>query len=325
MDEIVNRRLRCAVLDDYQNVAKTYADWSALETRIDLQVFNRHLGNEDEVAAQLAEFDIIVIMRERTPFGASLLNRLPRLKLLVTSGPRNAAIDLAAAKANGVTVCGTQASKAPPTELTWALILGLARHTAIEDAAFKANGPWQNTVGVDLAGKTLGLLGFGHIGQKVATIGQAFGMNIIAWSANLTEDLTRSMGVTLAESKDALLECSDIVSIHLVLGERSWGLIDAEALSRMKKSALLINTSRAQIVDQTALVEALQQKRIAGAGLDVFEQEPLPEGHVLRTLPNVLAIPHQGYVTENNYRTYYTQIVEAIQAYLDGAPVREMS
>lgn len=313
--------LRCAVLDDYQDAASAIADWS----RVDLTVFREHMDTEDEVAAALADFDVVVIMRERTPFPASLLARLPRLKLLITSGMRNASVDIAAAKAQGITVCGTASRSEPPVELTWALILGLARHLVPENAAFRAGGAWQSTIGADLAGATLGLLGLGKIGTRVAAIARAFGMEVLAWSQNLTAERAEAAGATLASSKDELLAGSDIVSIHLALGDRTRGLVDVAALARMKPSAVLVNTSRAAIVDTEAMIAALRAGRLAGAGLDVFDLEPLPADHPLRTLPTVLATPHLGYVTRGNYTRYFTEAVEDIDAFVAGEPVRVLS
>jgi phosphoglycerate dehydrogenase-like enzyme len=263
-------------------------------------------------------------MRERTPFTAALFARLPRLKLLITSGMRNASIDLDAAREHGVTVCGTGSAKTPPTELTWALILGLARHLVVENAAFHDGGPWQSTVGADLSGRTLGLLGFGHLGKAVARVGKAFGMDVVAWSPNLTADRVEPEGVRLAGGLHDLLARSDFASIHLVLSDRTRGLVDADALACLKPTAFLVNTSRAAIVDSVALLEVLRERRIAGAGLDVFEVEPLPLTDELRTLPNVLATPHLGYVTEANYRTYFTEAVENIHAFRAGEPIRKL-
>jgi phosphoglycerate dehydrogenase-like enzyme len=310
--------LRCAVLDDYQDAARSLADWS----RVDLTVFREHLSPEDDVAAALADFDVVVIMRERTPFPASLFARLPKLRLLVTSGMRNASIDLAAAAEHGVTVCGTASRSEPPVELTWALILGLCRHLVPENAAFRAGGPWQSTIGTDLAGGTLGLLGLGKIGTRVAAIARAFGMDVLAWSQNLTSERTEAVGARLAPSLADLMAGSDIVSIHLALSDRTRGLVDAAALAAMKPSALLVNTSRAAIVDTDALIAALAAGRLAGAGLDVFDLEPLPGDHPLRTLPTVLATPHLGYVTYGNYRRYFAEAVEDIDAFAAGAPIR---
>ncbi|MDX8030249.1 D-2-hydroxyacid dehydrogenase family protein [Lentzea sp. BCCO 10_0856] len=310
--------MRCVVLDDYQGVALANADWSGL----DVTVVRDHL---DDPAQALAEAECVVIMRERTPFTASLFARLSKLRLLITSGMRNASIDLEAAREHGVTVCGTGSAKTPPAELTWALILGLARHLAVENAAFHDGGPWQSTVGVDLAGATLGLVGFGHLGKAVGRVGKAFGMDVVAWSQNLTPDRTEAEGVRLASSLHELLGQSDFASVHLVLSDRTRGLLDAAALACLKPSAFLINTSRAAVVDQVALLDVLRDNRIAGAGLDVFETEPLPLGDELRTLPNVLATPHLGYVTQANYRAYFQEAVEDVHAFLRGAPIRELA
>lgn len=313
---------KCVILDDYQDAALRMADWSVLAGRVDVVALHEHIEDEDALVSALADAEIVVIMRERTPFRARLLERLPALRLLITSGMRNASIDVAAATARGVVVCGTASSSEPPTELTWALILGLARRIAVENAALRADGPWQSTVGADLHGRTLGVLGLGKIGTRVAAIAQAFGMQVIAWSPNLTRERTDAAGVALAASKDALLEAADIVTIHLVLGERTRHLLGAAELARMKPGALLINTSRAPIVDQQALIEALTAGRLAGAGLDVFDVEPLPPGHPFRTLPNVLATPHLGYVTRRNYSVYFGEAIEDIEAWMRGTPMR---
>jgi phosphoglycerate dehydrogenase-like enzyme len=316
------KKLRCAVLDDYQRVALTSADWSVLGDRVDVRVLDRHVDGDDLLASLIGDCDIVVIMRERTPFTRSLFARLPNLTLLVTSGMRNASIDLAAAREHGVTVCGTASRSEPPAELTWALILALARHVMQESASLRANGPWQQTVGADLHGRTLGLLGLGNIGSRVARVGTAFGMRVLAWSQNLTADRAHASGAELARSKDELLAASDVVSIHLVLSDRTRGLLAAADLRRMKPTAYLINTSRAAIVDQHALLQALREGWIAGAGLDVFEEEPPPGNHPLRVLPNVVATPHLGYVSQENYRTYYGEAVEDIAAFLEHAPIR---
>ena len=314
--------LQCRILDDYQNISLSLADWQVLAPQVECRALTQHIADENILAETLKDADMVVIMRERTPFTASLFARLPKLKLLITSGMRNAAVDLAAAKKHGVTVCGTGSGQAAPVELTWALILGLARHLVTENTALRHNGPWQSTLGFGLNGKRLGLLGLGKIGQKVAHIAQAFGMNVCAWSQNLTAERAAEHGVTLCPSKEALLQTSDVVSIHLVLGDRTRGLLGAQELVQMKPSALLINTSRAAIVDQPALLSALQSGVIAGAGLDVFDVEPLPADHPFRTQPNVLATPHLGYVADGNYRVYFTEAVEDIQAFLAGKPVR---
>ncbi|MFI6791663.1 D-2-hydroxyacid dehydrogenase family protein [Nonomuraea sp. NPDC050383] len=310
--------MRCLILDDYQGVALTMADWSAVEARS----LREHITDHDDLVRAAEDCEIVMIMRERTPFPASLFARLPALRLLITSGMRNAAVDLEAASAHGVTVCGTASSPTPPAELTWALILGLARRLVPEATSLRENGPWQRSVGLDLHGSTLGLLGLGKIGRQVARVGQAFGMNVVAWSQNLTAERTDPLGVRLAASKDALMAGSDIVSVHLVLGERTRGLVGRHELGLMRPTAYLVNTSRAAIVDQEALIEALRAGSIAGAGLDVFDTEPLPGDHPLRTLPDVLATPHLGYVTTGNYRTYYREAVEDIHAFLAGEPIR---
>lgn len=315
-------KLRCAVLDDYQRVALTSADWSVVADRVDVRVYDRRIDDEGELAALLSDCEIVVLMRERTPFRRSLIARLPTLRLIVTSGMRNAAIDVAAAREQGVTVCGTASRSEPPAELTWALILALARSVVQEAGSFRANGPWQSTVGVDLHGRTLGVLGLGNIGSRVARVGVAFGMHVVAWSENLTAERARAAGAELASSKQALLEQSDFVSIHLVLSPRTRGLLGAADLRRMKPTAYLVNASRAPIVDREALLRALRDGWIAGAGLDVFEEEPPPAGDPLRSLPNVLATPHLGYVSQENYRTYYGEAVEDIAAFLGGAPIR---
>lgn len=314
--------LRCALLDDFQGVGATAADWSPLAGRVEVESFPEHTDDEDELAARLAGFDIVVTLRERVPFPGSLLDRLPRLRLLIASGMRNTVIDYAAAERNGVTVCGTASSSTPPVELTWALLLGLARGLVQESAALRDGGPWQQTVGADLHGRRLGLLGLGKIGSKVAQVGLAFGMDVVAWSGNLTKERADEVGVALAPSKEELLATSDFVSVHLALGERTRGLLGAAELALMRPTGYLVNTSRAAIVDQDALLEALHAGRIAGAGIDVFDVEPLPAGHPLRTAPRLLATPHLGYVTRANYATYYGQAVEDVIAFLDGSPVR---
>ncbi|MFG3014020.1 D-2-hydroxyacid dehydrogenase family protein [Streptomyces cinerochromogenes] len=318
-------QFRCAVLDDFQNVATTSADWSALGNRVEVVSFTEHFTSEDDLAAALADFDCVVTLRERVPFPATLLDRLPRLKLLIASGMRNSVIDYAAAKANGVTVCGTQSSSTPPVELTWALLLGLARGIVQENNALREGGPWQSTVGADLAGRTLGLLGLGKIGSRAAQVGLAFGMDVTAWSQNLTKERADEVGVRLAPSKEELLASSDFVSVHLALSERTRGLIGAAELALLKPTAYLVNTSRAAIVDQDALLATLREGRIAGAGVDVFDVEPLPADHPVRTAPRLLATPHLGYVSRANYERYYGQAVEDIQAYLDGDPVRVLA
>ena len=316
--------LRCAVLDDYQQVAMAMADWGPLAGVVEVDAVRPHLEG-DALVERIHDCAVVVAMRERTPLSADLFARLPRLRLVVTTGMANSSIDLPAAAAHGVTVCGTPSLSEPPAELTWALLLGLARRLAPENAAFHDAGPWQSTVGRDLAGGTLGLLGLGKIGSRVATVARAFGMQVTAWSPNLTAERCAEVGVALAPSKLDLLRESDFVSIHLRLGDRSRGLLGEAELAAMKPTAYLVNTSRAAIIDQDALIGALRDRVIAGAGLDVFEEEPVPADHPLRALPNVLATPHLGYVTERNYgEAYFPHVVEDIKAFLDGSPVRQL-
>lgn len=316
--------LRCAVLDDFQDAALRSADWTPLKDRVEVVPFREHIVDEDGLVALLADFDIVVTLRERVPFPASLLERLPRLKLLVASGMRNSVIDHAAAERGGVTVCGTASSSTPPVELTWALLLGLARGIVGENNSLRSGGPWQQTVGADLHGRRLGLLGLGKIGSRVAHVGLAFGMQVSAWSQNLTKERADEVGVELAVSKEELLSTSDFVSVHLALGDRTRGLLGAAELALLKPTAYLINTSRAAVVDQAALLAALHEGRIAGAGVDVFDVEPLPADHPMRSTPRLLATPHLGYVSQANYATYYSHAVEDIQAFLAGEPVRRL-
>lgn len=311
---------RVAILDDYQNAALQMADWSALPKDVEIRVFQDHLKDEDSLVGRLKDFDIVMAMRERTPFTRSMFERLPNLKLLTTTGMRNAAIDMQAASDHGVTVCGTGGVVYPTAELTWGLILSLLRHIHREDRAIRG-GRWQISMGVDLNGKTLGVIGLGNLGSQVATVGKAFQMNIIAWSQNLTAERAASLGAKLV-SKDELLSQADVVTIHLVLSDRTRGLLGARELGLMKSSAYLINTSRGPIVDEEALAEALQNKKIAGAGIDVFGDEPLPLDHPLRHLENMVVTPHIGYVTEDTYKIFFAQTVENIKAFLDGTAIR---
>jgi phosphoglycerate dehydrogenase-like enzyme len=312
--------LRIAVLDDYQNVAATYADWSLLPEPAEVVEFHDSVTDEGALVARLAPFDVVVAMRERTPFPRAVLERLPQLRLLVTTGARNASIDLEAAAEHGITVCGTGAHATGPVELTWALILAVTRHVPQEDAAVRA-GAWQQTVGTDLAGATLGVVGLGRLGARVATIGQAFGMDVVAWSQNLTDERAREVGVRRV-GKDELLATADVVTVHLVLSDRTRRLIGRGELARMKRTAYLVNTSRGPIVDEPALIDALRGGTIAGAGLDVFDQEPLPADHPLRELRRAVLTPHLGYVTEKTYDVFYREAVEDVVAFLAGEPVR---
>lgn len=312
---------RCAVLDDYQDVALKMADWRP--AGVDVTVYREHFATDDAVVGAIDRFDIVVAMRERTPFTRALMARLPKLKLLVSTGPRNPSIDLKAAAELGITVCGTDALPYPTAELTWALILGLVRHIPHEDANMRANGHWQTRVGIDLHGRTLGLLGLGTLGAQMARIGQAFGMRVIAWSNNLHPQRCAELGVGYV-TLDQLVTEADVLSIHTQLSRRTEGLIDRPQFARMKRSAYLINTSRGHIVRESALVDALERGLIAGAALDAFETEPLPPDHPLRRLPNVLLTPHVGYVSGDNYRLWYAQIVETIAAWQEGRVVRPM-
>lgn len=311
---------RVAILDDYQHAALQMADWKALPADVEVVVFEDHLSDTAAVAKRLEGFEVVVAMRERTPFGRDLLERLPKLKLLITTGMRNASIDIAAANERGVVVCGTAGLPYPTAELTWGLILGLFRRIPAEDRATR-DGRWQTTLGLGLNGKTLGVLGLGSLGSRVAKVGLAMEMKVIAWSQNLTKEKAAEVGATLV-TKDELLAQSDVLTIHLVLSQRSRGLIGARELAQMKPGAVLINTSRGPIVDEAAMVAALRQGTLAGAGLDVFDEEPLPASHPLRSLPNTVITPHLGYVTEETYRIFYAHAVEDIQAFLRGAPVR---
>ncbi|EGH97245.1 MULTISPECIES: D-2-hydroxyacid dehydrogenase family protein [Pseudomonas syringae group] len=312
--------LKIAVLDDWQNVASGVVDWSALDSVGEISFLHDYPADTATMVQRLQGFDVLCVMRERTLFDDALLSQLPNLRLLVTGGMRNAAIDTAAAERQGIVVCGTESYKNAAPELTWALIMGITRNLVAEASSLRA-GNWQVGLGSDLHGKTLGILGLGSIGKWIARYGQAFGMNVIAWSQNLTAEAAAESGVTYV-SKQQLFEQADVLSVHLVLSDRSRGLVDAEALGWMKPSAYLINSSRGPIIDQAALIKVLQQRHIAGAALDVFDIEPLPADHPFRTLDNVLATPHIGYVTENNYRTFYGQMIEAIQAWHAGSPIR---
>ncbi len=314
-------RHRCAILDDYQNVALTLADWPALRERVDVTVFTAPFATPDDAVAALKDFDIICAMRERTPFRADTVAALPQLKLLVTSGTRNAAFDMEALKTRGVTVCGTGGFGNATAALAIGLILELTRHIGRENARMHAGEPWQITMGQDLEGLTLGVVGLGKLGTKVATIARTLGMDVIAWSQNLTPEACTAADVGYA-TKEELFARADIVSIHVILSKRTRGLVGAADLARMKPTSYLVNTARGPIVDETALFEVLRRRKIAGAGLDVFAQEPLPVDHPLRALDNVVLTPHLGYVTAQNYRRYYGDMVENIAAWLDGKPVR---
>lgn len=317
--------LRCAVLNDNLRVAERLADWSAISHRVNVHFFSDDMVSEEAIIRELQEFDIVVLLRERTPFSENIINQLPRLKLIVTAGHRNGSLAVMAAQKRGIPILGTPILETPAAELTWALLLALARQIPAHVDAVRACGKWQVGLGRDLAGSTLGIIGLGRLGLRVARIGQAFGMDVVAWSGNLTQEQCDAQGIRFGESLHTLLSQSDFVSIHLVLSERTVGLIGADELASMRSDAYLINTSRAAIVDEHALVEALGKRQIAGAGLDVFLEEPLPPDHPFRTLPNVLATPHIGYVTHNLYKLIYQAVVEDIQHWLEGKKLRQIT
>lgn len=309
-----------AVLDDYQNVALNHGAWDKLTGRALIKQFNRHIGSEAELANALADAHVIVCNRERTKITKSLLEKLPKLELIVTFGMRNASIDIEAAIARGITVCGTATLGYPTAELTWALILGFARHLPQEVNSLAKNG-WQTQVGMGVRGKTLGIIGFGRIGGDVAKVGQAFGMKVIAWSHSLTPEKAAEKGVECV-TREELLKRADIASIHLQLTKETRGLIGEKEFAMMKPTALIVNTSRAPIIDTTAMIAALKSGQIGGAALDVYDQEPLPANDPIRSAPNTLLSPHLGYVIGENYDTTYGQSVENILAWLDGKPIR---
>src|SRR4051794_3759833 len=312
--------VKIAVLDDYQNVGRSLADWASLAPRAYPVFFHDHVSDLDQLAARLADFDVVMLMRERTPMGADLIARLPNLKLIVTVGMWNASIDFQAAKARGILVCGTPGGDPNATPaLTWGLVLAVTRGIAEQAAAVRAGG-WQVGLGTDVYGKTLSVLGLGKIGRAVADFGKTFGMKVIAWSQNLTAERAAECGAERVD-KDDLFRRADVLCIHLKLGERTRALVGARELGLMKKTAYLVNTSRGPIVEEQALIAALQERKIAGAALDVFDEEPLPQDHPFRYLPNVLAMPHIGYVSERTYRRAFPDAVEDIRAWLDGKPM----
>ena len=312
--------LKVAILDDYQNVSQAFLNLKKLDGKYEFKIFNEAFRDENDTGEQLKDYEALLIMRERTKITKSLINRLKKLKFIITSGMRNKAIDLDAAKQRKIIVCGTEINSNPAAELTWALILGLVRNFK-EEIDNMYQGYWQTTVGFELKGKILGLIGLGKIGSQVAKVGKAFGMQVVAWSENLNLSHAKELGV-LPMSKEDLIESSDFISIHVVLGERYKNLITKKDLQVMKKSAFLINTSRGPIVNENDLVEALESNQIAGAGLDVYDHEPLPDNHKLRFLPNALLLPHLGYVTAENYSIFYTQMLEDLEACVKGEPIR---
>jgi phosphoglycerate dehydrogenase-like enzyme len=309
-----------AVLDDYQGVAEALGPWDELGDAVSVTAFRDHVDDDDELVTLLGAFEVVVAMRERTPFPAHRLERLPNLRLLVTTGMANAAIDVAAARRQGIVVAGTGGLSAPTAELTWGLILAVTRHVCAEDRRVRAGG-WQRTIGPELSGRTLGVLGLGRLGRRVAAVAQAFEMDVIAWSQNLRSEDAAELGVE-AVSKEDLFRRADVLTIHTRLSDRTRGLVTAAELGLMKPGAYLVNTSRGPIVDEAALLAALNDGTIAGAALDVYDIEPLPAGHPLRSAPNTVLTPHLGYVSEGSYEVYFREAVEDIAAFLDGEPVR---
>lgn len=307
--------MQVAILDDYQNVALSMADWSEVAARAEITVFNDHVADQGDLVERLAPFDVVCVMRERTPLSRGVIERLPRLKMIASTGPFNASIDMAAAEDHGIHVGTTGGYVESTVELTWALILAAGRRIVDESLSVRAGG-WQTSVGRQLGGSVLGMLGLGRIGTRVARVGKAFGMDVIAWSTNLTPEAAEKAGATYV-SKDELFSRADVLTVHLVLSERSRGLVGADQLALMKPTALLVNTSRGPIIDEAALVDALRSRRIAGAGLDVFDTEPLPAGHPLRSLDTVVATPHIGYVADRVYRTFYGETADNIARWLE--------
>ena len=312
--------LKVAILDDYQNVSQAFLNLKKLDGKYEFKIFNEAFRDENDTGEQLKDYEALLIMRERTKITKSLINRLKKLKFIITSGMRNKAIDLDAAKQRKIIVCGTEINSNPAAELTWALILGLVRNFK-EEIDNMYQGYWQTTVGFELKGKILGLIGLGKIGSQVAKVGTAFGMQVVAWSENLNLSHAKELGV-LPMNKEDLIKTSDFISVHVVLGERYKNLITKKDLQMMKKSAFLINTSRGPIINENDLIEALKSNQIAGAGIDVYDHEPLPDNHKLRFLPNALLLPHLGYVTAENYSIFYTQMFEDLEACVKGKPIR---
>ncbi|RZO93195.1 MAG: D-2-hydroxyacid dehydrogenase family protein [alpha proteobacterium HIMB114] len=315
--------MKVAIIDDYQGVAEQLVDWSKFKDSCEIKVFNQPFENEDHAIENLKSFNALLIMRERTPMTKKLMDGCPNLKFIATSGMRNLGIDLEHAKSKGIIVSGSEGNKYPTAELTWALILGLARNIK-QESENMYQGYWQTTIGFELKGKTLGIMGLGNLGSMVAKVGKAFGMEVIAWSENLKLAHAEKHDV-IAVTKEELFEKSDFLTIHYLLSDRSRNLVKYDDISKMKKTAFIINTSRGPIINEDDLIKALQDEIIAGAGLDVYEIEPLPENHKLRFLPNVLLTPHIGYVTLDNYAKWYNQMAEDLQAFLDGQPIRVLN
>ena len=315
--------MKLAILDDYQGTAKDLADWSQLPAGVEVEFFQDHIVDEDQLVERLKDFDLVQGMRERTPFPRSVLSRLPKLRLLITTGRRHASFDIEAASDLGITVCGTNGGGEGPTELTWGLILAMLRHIPEEEQRSRA-GSWGTTIGIGVKGKTLGLIGLGHIGSLVARVATAFDMNIIAWSQNMTAERAKECGATLVD-KETLFKESDIVSVHLVLSDRTRGLVGASDLALMKSSAYIVNISRGPIIDEKALIDVLERRAIAGAALDTFDIEPLPKDHPLFKTPNTLICPHLGYVIDDSYEAFYAGIIENVRAFTSGEPVRTIN
>ena len=317
-------RLRCAILDDYLNLSLKLADWSKIEDRVEVTVFNQPFASPEAAVSALKDFEIILAMRERTPFPRAMFDQLPKLKLLITSGMRNAAIDMAAAKDKGVVVCGTQWPRDPTAALTMGMILELTRNIGRENARMHAGEYLQKHVGIEIDGKTLGVVGLGKLGAKVSTIAKTFGMNVIAWSPNLTAERCKEVGVTYA-TKEELFSTADIITIHMVLSDRSRGLVGATDLNCMKPTSFLVNSARGPIIDEMALLETLKARKIAGAAVDVFSVEPLPVDHPFRKLDNLVLTPHLGYVTQETFIAHYTQMVAGIDGWFKGEPMRRLA
>ena len=317
-------RLRCAVLDDYLNISLKLADWSKIEDRVDVTVFNQPFASQDSAVSALKDFEIILAMRERTPFPRAMFDALPKLKLLITSGMRNNSIDLEAAKDKQVVVCGTKWSKDPTAPLTMGMILELTRNIGRENARMHGGEYLQKHIGIEIEDKTLGVVGLGKLGAKVAGLAKAFGMNVIAWSPNLTAERCKEVGVGYA-TKEELFSTADFITIHVVLSDRSRGLVGAADLARMKPTSFIVNTARGPIIDEMALLETLKARKIAGAAVDVFSVEPLPVDHPFRKLDNLVLTPHLGYVTQETFIAHYNQMVEGIDGWLKGEPVRKLA
>jgi phosphoglycerate dehydrogenase-like enzyme len=322
--DLAMTRLRCAILDDYLNISLKLADWSKIEDRVDVTVFNQPFASQDSAVSALKDFEIILAMRERTPFPRAMFEQLPKLKLLITSGMRNNSIDLEAAKDKQVVVCGTKWSKDPTAPLTMGMILELTRNIGRENARMHAGEYLQKHIGIEIEDKTLGVVGLGKLGAKVAGLAKAFGMNVIAWSPNLTAERCKEVGVGYA-TKEELFSTADFITIHVVLSDRSRGLVGAADLARMKPTSFIVNTARGPIIDETALLETLKARKIAGAAVDVFSVEPLPVDHPFRKLDNLVLTPHLGYVTQETFIAHYNQMVEGIDGWLKGEPVRKLA